>query len=253
MKVNVLTRLLRCRPKIDFALIGFPKTATTSIHHNLILSDKIIIPDHEVQLKNYIFNHSIYADLVVDYSQILGIKNPNLLYEMHNLHAMVNSNNNIKLIIGLRNPVKWLFSFYNYRILELKNNSTWIEKKYKTSYSPRDITFKDFNLLGACKVNGIYFNFLNNLLSFTDPINVHIYFMEDYAVNPRIVFQRVVDFIGIDFVCSELKEKNRKSKYYPDSNDYSTELEYLSDFYKPWNAKLNTLLHDKWGIENAWW
>lgn len=253
----ILGSLLQKKHPIDFAIIGFPKCATTSIHKTLVNSPSICIPDYEMQIKHYI-KQDIYPK---QNHPLFGIKNPNLIYEGHNLRALYHANPNIKIVVGLRNPTKWLYSFFHYRKLEIQNNRDWLNnRKYlKTTQNFSDINFKELvdsnlNLLGSCIGNGIYINFISELLKIFPSSNIHIYFLEEIADNPLQVYHQLYSFFDMTYDESwPRKTANRNYKKYERKEKYKETLTDLDNYYAPYNKKLNRLLKEIWGIKNNHW
>lgn len=103
---------------MDFAIVGYPKTATSTKVRWLADQEGIQMYDHEL----YYLKDGQPADMVRklyalpegDYKR--GYKAPR---DIHNLRALLSFATfwpKTKLIVGLRHPVSWFQSFYNYRV-----------------------------------------------------------------------------------------------------------------------------------------
>jgi hypothetical protein len=104
---------------LDFAIIGHPKTATTFTMHWLASHPEIQMYEHEL--------HSLAqgkpAELV---SQLYalppgskfqhGYKAPRDIYNIQALNSIAEYWPNCKLVVGVRHPVTWFESFYNFRL-----------------------------------------------------------------------------------------------------------------------------------------
>lgn len=104
---------------LDFAIIGFPKTGTSTLMHYLSnQTDSVFIFEHErcgiawgqtVRLLEAL--HKNYRENIH-----MGIKCPSNLESDNALKEYDKDFPETKFIIGLRNPVLWFESFYNFRI-----------------------------------------------------------------------------------------------------------------------------------------
>lgn len=254
-KSSVLSSALRFREQIDFAVIGFPKCGTTSIHANLMSSGSIYMPDYEVQIKNYIKGDVGFEGD----APIKGIKNPNLIYEPHNWMALCRANPEVKFILGLRNPTAWLFSFYQYRKKEINQGKAWLAERIDKSPRISEISFKDIvygneNIVGASLAHGKFVNWLEPLAKYVPRDNVFLFFVEELAEHPDRVYQSMSNFLGVDYNPVDPPiEANRHARTYEDKQVYKAELDYLNQYYSEWNKSLNKLLINEWGVRNDWW
>ena len=102
---------------LDFAIVGHPKTGTTSLTDWLRLhSDIIHMPAKEV--------HALTQNDPAQMVEVLydlpphglhGYKAPKDLIRPHVLALLARHWPDTKLIVGVRHPVKWFQSFYNFR------------------------------------------------------------------------------------------------------------------------------------------
>ena len=121
---------------LDFAIIAFPKAGTTFlkdyIHNGTAGSSdsddrEVYVYPHELCMKrtsNVIdFVYKFY-ELHLQYNQQydikrpvkFGIKCPGVFYRPNDIHIYKKYFPHAKLIIGLRHPISWLESFYNYQL-----------------------------------------------------------------------------------------------------------------------------------------
>lgn len=109
---------------LDFAIVGYPKTATTTTLIWLANQTEVQMYDHEV----YHLKDGEPAEMVrqlyalpegSDYKR--GYKAPRDIHNVRALDAFAKYFPKTKFIVGLRHPVLWFESFYNYRT---RNNFT---------------------------------------------------------------------------------------------------------------------------------
>ena len=148
---------------LDFAIIGFPKSGTTFLKDYINQTSQTHVHERELCIKKYsdlIDFVELYYDLHEQYnskqqhqhqqehggypsmndtspSRIkFGLKCPGVLYR-NDLSIYKRYFPTTKLIIGLRSPLSWFESFYNYQMTKLKPS---IKKDTNTT-----------NLIGMCK------------------------------------------------------------------------------------------------------
>ena len=130
---------------LDFAIIAFPKSGTTFMKEYLNLSDETWLHEKEFCIKNdndlqrfintYHRMHTELKQTTSGKGVKFGLKCPGVLYR-NDIQIYRKYFRNTKLIIGLRHPVSWFESFYNYQI--------W-----------RNITMPlTKELMGACTLHG---------------------------------------------------------------------------------------------------
>jgi Sulfotransferase domain len=100
---------------MDFAIVGYPKSATSSVVRWLAQQPEISMYDYEI----YHLKDGQPADMVRKlYSLPDGIRGYKAPRDIHNPKAIDSFAKywpETKLVIGLRHPVTWFESFYNYR------------------------------------------------------------------------------------------------------------------------------------------
>lgn len=100
---------------MDFAIVGYPKSATSSMVRWLAQQPEISMYDHEI----YHLKDGQPADMVRKlYSLpdgIHGYKAPRDIHNPRAIEAFAKYWPETKLVVGLRHPVTWFESFYNYR------------------------------------------------------------------------------------------------------------------------------------------
>lgn len=123
---------------LDFVIAGFAKTGTTTLARNFFHSHpEIVLPRAEVHLltKNeppgklvqlmYELDKSAAAAAVALPGRnkvIRGYKAPRDIGSFHVLDIYDTYFPNAKLIVGLRHPIEWFHSFYNFKLRDKKSS-----------------------------------------------------------------------------------------------------------------------------------
>jgi Sulfotransferase domain len=139
---------------MDFAIVGYPKCATSSMVRWLAQQPEISIYDYEI----YHLKDGQPADMVRKlYSLPEGIRGYKAPRDIHNPRAIESFAKywpETKLVIGLRHPVTWFESFYNYRIrsgFDLPPAEQLIGRCISTAYNvcTEEVSYHDhLSLLG---------------------------------------------------------------------------------------------------------
>lgn len=155
---------------LDFAIIGFPKTGTTSMLRHLSeithmppsescsLTDntgitklvKDMYSDRNKRLEVIDKNGDVFDD-----SQLRGLKCPQDLSSDVSLHNYAKYFPKTKLIVGIRHPVRWFESLYNFRV----SNVPW-KKMLHTTKLTRGCTFGS---QGVCGHRANFADYLSQL------------------------------------------------------------------------------------------
>jgi len=256
LKRAIIGALLHLRKKVDFGIIGFPKCATTSIGRNIERIPGVFLPSYEIQTRDLI-RFRIYKG---HETEIFGIRNPNLIYERHNLTAIIDRNPDIKLILCLRNPTDWLFSFYQYRKMEIRNSKLWIKARFQSDPDSIATTFEDIiyrkkTLFGVHLERGIFADHIQFILKHCSPQQILILFLEEVSRSPMDAYRKIFDFLNLNlqFLPSVPVSANRNRNFYEPKDRYMEQLKYLDSYYNLKNKELNALLQKHWGIVNNYW
>ena len=102
---------------LDYAVLGFPKTGTTALMRYLNTENSRTLPRERCELDWAVFEvvKSLFEDLPQDNHVKRGLKCPQCVSN----HCFKNLSKyfyKTKLIVGVRHPVLWFQSFYNYRV-----------------------------------------------------------------------------------------------------------------------------------------
>jgi Sulfotransferase domain len=149
---------------LDFAIVGYPKTATTNMLRWLGSQQEIQMHDHEV----YHFKNNVPAEMVRELYALpegdyfkRGYKAPRDIHNIPAVDAFAKYFPKTKLIVGLRHPVLWFESFYNYR---LRSNVTLLPPNDLIGYCTRE-------MYNVCTEEIRYMDHLSNIgkTARTDP------------------------------------------------------------------------------------
>jgi hypothetical protein len=135
---------------LDFLVAGFPKCGTTSLLAALHTHPHVIMDDREYcqvarpiqqddvnmrQLNRYLTDLKNERKVSSSSNNMkVGIKCPEALKNFRAIHRLSQHSPRSKWVIGLRHPILFVQSFYNYRVLE-----TYIKKKKGASSSADEI------------------------------------------------------------------------------------------------------------------
>ena len=112
-------------PPIDFAIIGFPKTGTTTLLQALNKHPEVNMPPTELcqihqnhkSWENWVRKHDAHR-IQSFLTKKNGIKCPAMVRLPSGTENLMKLSNNTRLVVGLRHPIRWFESFYNYRLWE---------------------------------------------------------------------------------------------------------------------------------------
>ena len=121
---NIITN--SSTPTLSFLVAGYPKAGTTSLLYAFKRHNQTIIPKHEVcAISSKRGLDKVKVELEKAFagsastSAIAGVKCPQTISSPLGLQHLVDYAPELKLIIGLRHPVRILESYYNYRITSM--------------------------------------------------------------------------------------------------------------------------------------
>ena len=185
-----------------------------------------------------------------------GIKNPNLVYEPHNLLALIKSNHDLKVVLCLRDPVSWLHSFYEYRMKEISENAPWLRDRKPPESAIKQFSFSglahgEFEFLGVRRGAGFYVDYLRYYKEHIDKKNLFLVFLEDLAENPNKCYRSLYNFL-------EIRASPPNSPSVANSNSKKTsaqtkDFDFLSEFYKTKNEELWEFIKSEYGIHQRFW
>lgn len=255
-----LTPFLRIMP--DFFLVGVQKGGTTSLFEALYQHPQII-PNKTKEMfyygnsnnfkKGKSFYKQFFATEVHKNSCEKRVEKP-----CHAIDASTDSfdskeapqrifadNSNAKIVIILRDPVERAYSQYKFSVklgYEQASFEKALDLEEERIASGEAAHNYAFQRLGY-KSRGIYCNYIKNWQNIFDSKNIFIASSEEFFKEPRIMYNKLTDFLGLENnKNAELKKLNQGSseKMNPETQ------KMLSDFYKPHNEKLFKILNKRY-------
>jgi hypothetical protein len=126
---------------LDFAVLGFPKTGTTFVNYALRQHPQVVMPpdgprgdpmefcqvhrpDGDERLRGWLrdaSSSSVGGGETTTLDVKYGIKCPTMIRSTNAIENLMKVSDSTKLIVGVRHPLLWFQSFYNYRVYEHYN------------------------------------------------------------------------------------------------------------------------------------
>ncbi|MEM1336657.1 MAG: sulfotransferase domain-containing protein [Bacteroidota bacterium] len=181
-----------------------------------------------------------------------------LLHDVKLIERLGRLNPKPKVIITLRDPVKRAYSHWKWEVLVggqdaisendfLNNYSTFVRRALDFHPSIPMDTFCNFHFLET----GIYYKAVELWINKFGRDNVLVVDVADYFVDRQPVFKKIQEFLDIPPIhipesTKKLNENHLKLEK-PDQKSVSA----LTEFYKPYNKKLFTLLETHFDWEGS--
>ncbi|MFP4401627.1 MAG: sulfotransferase family protein [Candidatus Nanoarchaeia archaeon] len=206
--------------KVDFFIVGFQKTGTSSLANYLNESDKIKVlqepnyfcKDFHKESSKYhkhnkfynIRNETDYFNLFkdIDSNVLLGDKSPNYLYSRVAAEQIYNHNPNAKIIIMIRDPLNFLTSWHNHAIKMGHENQKNIIKSIRLEKKRKKLK----KIPKACKQPS--FLYYSEMIKFEEQIkryvklfpvkNIKVVIFEDFVKNTKKEVQNILSFLEVD-------------------------------------------------------
>ena len=120
--------------KLDFIVAGYPKTGSTSLLHLFDKHAETTVAPMEVCAFNTDITIAKLAAILEELpfksnttSMQRAIKCPTSIWDARGLVKLSTIQNDLKLIVGVRHPVSWFQSYYNYRVTEMHDKKVVIK------------------------------------------------------------------------------------------------------------------------------
>jgi len=113
------TNLTAGQDYLDFAVVGFPKCGTSTMMHWLNAHPEIKVFPFEIRALQKNHPAFIVKRIIKGLPEgpyLRGYKSPTDVEDQRAINKLDEHYPKTKLFVGLRHPVKWFESFYNYRI-----------------------------------------------------------------------------------------------------------------------------------------
>jgi len=254
--IRLVTKKKRALP--NFLIIGTQKGGTSSLYKNLWKHPQVE-PSFHKEPHFYDFNYSKDLDWYRAFfpikkklgDRITGEATPYYLYHPDVPKRVYETQPNVKLIILLRNPVNRAFSHYNKDSLRGKDplpfkeavkaeDSRLIEEREN---NPNDHYTRLYHWKFSYLSRGKYAEQLKRWFEYFPRKQILIIQSEKYYSDSVSVFQEVEDFLGIShWTPSEITKYNVGRYIELDENLR----EELSEYFKPYNEELYTLLGERY-------
>ena len=233
----------------DFIIIAFPKCGTTSLVENLEKHSKINM-FYEVGNKESIYFHSdhmykfgkkYYEDKIIP-GKINGEKNPTYIWDHITCLNIKKKFPNIKVIIALRNPVDYLYSWYHQVYINSQCDDL------ECNECKKDIpTFDEFIDQPMEIKNSLFINHIIRAIDIFGKKNILFFIQENYEENSKRELDKIFNFLNIP--CEKI-DKIVKFKGERPNGDMKKEIRAkLLDRYESHNKALFKLIGfniDKW-------
>lgn len=205
---------------MDFAIIAHPKTATSSTLKWLNEHPEVVLPPVEINALpmgqpaehvRILYNLSSEVDMKRGYKAPRDLINPRSLYSIYNFWPKT------KLIVGLRHPVLWFESFYNFRVrggFDMPPAETLIGK------CPR-------NSRGVCTDEGLFHIHLSNLGKTPRNTTRELMMLEGPRYKFMMEMPRLPNKVFL-YEISQLHDKSNERRY-----QYRLDLTNYLDLQKP--------------------
>lgn len=215
--------------KPSLFVIGAPKCGTTTIVDWLDQHPEIFMPAlKEPHYFSTDLNYSkkLNINKLSDYERlfkgvpksinVVGEGSTSYLYSKNAINNIIKYNDDALFVVMLRNPVEMILSLHAQKFNEMKENEfnvikAWEmqEKRKKGIDMPiycedkSELLYKDWCSLGT-QVNKVMLNIEKN--------KYHIIWLEDIRVDAAGVYNKLIDFIGLNNYSIDIKVKNKRRR-----------------------------------------
>ena len=198
----------------DFFVVGAPKCGTTALYSYLRDHPRIFMPERKeihyfcddlnFPKRSAIRDWTEYLDLFIGATSDMriGETSASYLYSDVAIHNIMNANSNAKLIAILRNPVDMAYSFHAQLLSNLNEDTNDFSKAWSLQESrqngvniPKYCTEPKFlQYKSVCCFSS---QITRLMQSAGGRDNVLIVIFENFAREPRIVYERILDFLDL--------------------------------------------------------
>ena len=224
----------------DFACIGFPKCATTFILKRFAEYSFDTLVNSEFPTNN-LDEYRPKIKEIHEQGRKVAIKDPNIIFNAGHINEILRSG--CKVIVSLRNPVRWLKSFYNYRLKRIDQGLEQLPPAFDKIPTFNDIVNNNIEFMGVSVKQGMMAKIITeNLLKneHYDPSRVHFVIQEEFEAEHDKVQTELLDFLNIPI--SMRKKRRYKFDYEkPNRWNFFNEDNHDADLYKHYSNEIKDI------------
>ncbi len=247
----------------DFLIIGAQKCGTTFLYHLLCQHPYVqAAATKEVHFFDTNFQKGVgwYRSRFSPPTHkegrkvITGESSPYYIYHPHAAKRAAQVVPGARLIALLRNPVDRAFSDYNHKAREGRESLSFgkaiaaeeerlrgEKEKMLADESYASPTYRKFSYLSR----GVYVDQLEEWRRYFDKERLLVLKSEDFFENPQVVFDRVLDFLGLPHQATGASGERNEGEYGQMNPAIRRRLE---DYFEPHNKRL----YDFLGVDFGW-
>lgn len=211
--------------KVDFLIIGAQKAGTTSLyeylnqHPNIEFSsikEILFFSDERLYCKGEKLINSYFEKNTNENIRIRGTADVQLLHSLKGPERVFEYNNDMKLIVVLRDPVARAYSAFNFAKQKSEENEN---KSFKMAFDEFVLKFDDKYTRNEDDgfdyfYDGLYYKHLSNWMSFFPKSQIHIVTFSNLITNTNDILHSVWSFLGLKPIPLEDNVKSNETGYY---------------------------------------
>lgn len=240
----------------DYACVGFPKCATTFILKRFAEYSFDTLVKGEFQISRMDEFRPKIKNLH-DQGIKVAIKNPNFIYNKHAMDQLQRSG--CKIIVSIRNPVRWLKSFYNYRLKRIDQGHEQLPDDFHEIPDFGKILDHDVDFMGVSIKRGMMSKVITQNLfqsDYYDPSRVLYVIQEEFEAEHDKIQNELLDFLEIpdnQRLNREYKFDYNKPKRWKFFNDDAHDAR-LYELYRSEIRNICSLIHSQTGkdLKSIW-
>jgi hypothetical protein len=254
----------------DFLIIGVQKGGTTSLY-NYLIQHPCIYPAYtkEVHFFDQHFDQGLteyrsyfptgfkkyYKTIFKKHKFITGEATPYYIFHPLVAQRVAKILPNVKLIILLRNPIDRAYSHYQHevklgfeKILSFEDAIAQEDERLaeEVDRMMQNPSYKSYNYQHYSYLSrGIYISQIQKWQQFFKPEQFLILSIDDLLINPTLVYQKTLDFLGLPEWYPKTFEKYNRNQY---STLNPETRQKLVNYFQPKNQQLYEYL----GVQYDW-
>jgi hypothetical protein len=195
--------------RIDFAIAGFQKCGTTTLHYFLRQQPGIFMPEEKEMYYYTRFYNTPYGRRYREHffrgaeeSRLIGFSDVDLIMNAPAIQSAVNDNPNLKLIVLVRNPLERLKSAFRFEYSKGLELCSDINDALRQDQATQRFQYVERSL------------YADKLLVCRSIVgdNLKVIKMEDWLKNEEPIKSQLKEFLGCDFQNALLEPKNITGK-----------------------------------------